>query len=408
MTASVAATTKPITPAAIRLRVRDAAAGARVVDVAVANEAEAIRWAAARGLHVVAVERNAASGAPESGGRFALTLFCQELLSLLDAGLNLTEALETLHAKERNAASRAVVAALLHELRQGRSFSDALQSAGGRFPEVFVATVRAAERTGDLPAALSRYVTYQLQFESIRKKLVAVSIYPVMLLAIGALVTLFLLGYVVPKFSAVYETAGRELPWMSALLLAVGRWIHAHWALALALFVAGCALAAWASTRPAVRAGLLARALRLPWVGAKADEFRLARFYRGLGLLLESGIPLARAMEMVQGLLGAGQRARLQAARRAIGEGRSLSLALQEAGLATSVADSMIRVGERSGQLAPMLERAARFHDEDFGRWVDWMSRVMEPLLMLVIGAVIGTVVVLMYMPIFELAGSLR
>ena len=147
--------------------------------------------------------------------------------------------------------------------------------------------------------------------------------------------------------------------------------------------------------------------LRLPWLDAKAQEFRLARFYRAVSLLLASGIALTRAMGMVTGLLSRAQQPALQAARLAVEQGRSLSDALLAQGLASPVADSLIRVGERSGQLADMLERTARFHDEDFARWIDWASRLLEPVLMALIGLVIGAIVVLMYIPIFELAGSL-
>jgi len=147
--------------------------------------------------------------------------------------------------------------------------------------------------------------------------------------------------------------------------------------------------------------------LRLPWLSTKANEFRLARFYRAVSLLLAAGIALPRAMGMVTGLLGPAQQDQLARCRLAVEHGHSLSAALLESGLASPVAESLIKVGERSGQMAEMLERTARFSDEEFSRWVDWASRLLEPVLMLVIGGVIGTVVVLMYMPIFDLAGSL-
>jgi general secretion pathway protein F len=164
----------------------------------------------------------------------------------------------------------------------------------------------------------------------------------------------------------------------------------------------------WAVSQPQGRAWLLSQVLRLPWLAVKADEFRLARFYRAVSLLLAAGISLPRAMGMVTGLLGGRQQSLLTQCRLGVEQGQSLSVALVGAGLASPVAESLIKVGERSGQMAEMLERTARFADEEFARWVDWASRLLEPMLMLVIGLVIGTVVVLMYMPIFELAGSLQ
>jgi general secretion pathway protein F len=229
-----------------------------------------------------------------------------------------------------------------------------------------------------------------------------------MLLVVGALVTLFLLGYVVPRFSVVYAASNRELPWMSALLLRFGQLIAQHSAAALVVSASVGVLLGWALGQRDARLWLLRQVLRLPGLSKKAHEFELARFYRAVSLLLAAGIALPKAMGMVTGLLSTRQQLQLAQCRTAVEQGRSLSSALVAAGLATVVSESLIKVGERSGQMADMLERTARFADDDFSRWVDWASRLLEPVLMTVIGLVIGTVVVLMYLPIFELAGSLQ
>ncbi|MCH8179496.1 MAG: type II secretion system F family protein [Proteobacteria bacterium] len=394
-----------------RLQVRQPGKAAEWVELAAASEADAILHAAGRGWQVLALqaaqvaERQARAA---RAGAFPLLLFSQELLALLEAGLNLTEAIATLHAKEGPGAVRDRLAAVLQALREGRNLSDVLEDHPQDFPDVYVATVRASERTGDLPHALARYIAYQLQFDGISKKLVSAAIYPVMLLVVGGFVTLFLLGYVVPRFSAVYESSGRDLPGLSLMLLAFGKLIHAHWQAAVAGAFAALAGLGWALSRPAGRGWLVNQVLKVPVLARRADDFRLARFFRAVSLLLASGIALPRALGMVTGLLSPAQQQALRAARLAIDHGQPLSQALREHGLSGAVADSFIRVGERSGQMAEMLERTARFHDEDFGRWVDWASRLLEPVLMAVIGLIVGTVVVLMYMPIFDLAGSLQ
>ena len=394
-----------------RLTVQGADGRTQVLEFADISEADAVRKAATRGLRVLALESMSVGVARAPTGRsapFPVLLFSQELLALLSAGLNLTEALSTLHSKERQLATRSVLAEVLQALREGRNFSDVLAATPQHFSEVYVATVRASERTGDLPQALARYIAYQLQFDTLRKKLVSAAIYPSMLLVVGGFVTLFLLGYVVPRFAAVYESSGRDMPWLSMVLLDVGKLIHNHGQLALVALLGGFAAVAWGVSRAPGRAWMLAQVLRLPWLATRADEFRLARFYRAVSLLLSAGIALPRAMGMVTGLLGAHQQAQLAQARAAVEQGQSLSVALVGAELASPVAESLVKVGERSGQMAEMLERAARFADDDFARWVDWASRLLEPILMTVIGLVIGTVVVLMYLPIFELAGSLQ
>lgn len=374
------------------------------------SESEAIRQVIAKGVRVISVdssENNLYQGS-ESRLNFPLLLFSQELLALLDAGLNLTEALATLHAKERVVAVKNILYDILTALKEGKNFSDVLAQSPKHFPEVYVATVRASERTGDMPKALERYISYQLQFEIIRKKLISASIYPLMLLVVGSMVTLFLVGYVVPKFSVVYESSGREIPWLSSVLLGFGKLIHQNWQLAL-LALSGLVVGvSWVLFRAEGRALLLEKILRIPWLASKADEFRLARFYRAVSLLLSSGLALPKSMGMVTGMLSKSQRVKLSGARQLVEQGQSLSAALLAYDLASPVADSLIKVGEKSGQLAEMLERTARFQDEDFTRWIDWASKLLEPVLMTVIGLVIGTVVTLMYIPIFDLAGSLR
>jgi general secretion pathway protein F len=372
------------------------------------SEADAIRLAVSRGVRVLAIENKAQAGREKIRGKFPLLLFSQELLALLEAGLNLNEAAQTLLAKERQVLAQSVLQNVLSALQEGRSFSDALAQFPKHFPEVYIATVRASERTGDLPHALSRFINYQLQFDVVRKKLISASIYPAMLLVAGSFVMLFLLGYVVPKFSMVYESSGRELPLLSAILLRFGKLLHDHWLWFAMLFFAVACAALFTLSQDVFRKRLFEKVLELPWLVGKVAEFRLARFYRSVGLLLASGIPLVKALVMVDGLLTPNQRIRLGRVRREVEEGQMLSSALHAHGLSTPVADSLLRVGENAGRLADMMERIARFQDDDFARWVDWFSRLLEPVLMAFIGIVIGLVVVLMYMPIFELAGGIQ
>ena len=161
-------------------------------------------------------------------GRFPLPLFSQELLVLLAAGLSLVEALETLAQKEKRAEWRAVLASLLGVLRQGQPLSSALEQAPAAFPPLYVATVRAAEKTSDLVPALTRYVAYQAQLDAIRRRVVNASIYPLLLIGVGGLVTLFLMLYVVPRFGKIYAERSADLPLFSQLLIAWGELVQGH------------------------------------------------------------------------------------------------------------------------------------------------------------------------------------
>lgn len=375
------------------------------------SESEAVRRAVAAGGRVLAIETEVPEASPTPGsarGGLSLLLFSQELLALLEAGLQLTEALATLRAKERRDAAARLLDAVLADLRAGRNFSDALAAHPGTFPPLYVATIRASERSGGIPQALARFIAYQVQLEGIRKRLIAASIYPLLLLVIGSFVALFLLGFVVPRFADVYLGSGREMPWASAWLFRLGSLFNQHLGFGLTLVAVGIAASVALVFRPGARRRAFESLLRLPRLAEQADVFRLARFYRALGLLLTSGIALPKALGMSGDLLGLRQQEGLARTRAAIDQGQSLSAALRLGGLSTPVADSLVRVGESSGQLAGMLERTAAFHDDEFARWVDWSSRLLEPVLMAAMGLVIGAIVVLMYLPIFELSGSLR
>ena len=241
-----------------------------------------------------------------------------------------------------------------------------------------------------------------------RRKVLAALLYPAILVVVGALVLAFLLFYVVPRFARVYEDISTELPLFSSLLLSVGRWLESNGLATVLLVATALGSAIYALSRENVRAALVERLWRVPALGERMMIYQLARFYRTVGMLLLAGIPAIRAFDMVSGLLAPNLRAQLARATALLGEGRSTSGALAAVGLATPVATRMLAVGERSGQMGELMDRIARFYDDETARFVDAFTRVFEPLLMTVLGLAVGLVVVLMYMPVFELAGSLR
>jgi general secretion pathway protein F len=339
--------------------------------------------------------------------RFPLLLFAQDLRALLDAGLTLVEALESFAEKERGSGG-AVLADVIRALREGRSFAQALAQRPEAFPSFFVATVRASERTGHIPEALGRFAAYQLQLDAARSKVVSASIYPALLAGTGVLVLAFLLAYVVPRFARIFDDSGVALPWSTQLLVAWGALVEAH---GTALGLGALALpaaAAWLLAQAGVRARLLGLLWRIGPLGERVRTFQLARFYRTLGMLTQGGMPVVPALDLAANVLPGPLCARLAAARRAVSEGIAPSQAMEAAGLATPVALRMLRVGERGGNMGEMLERIAAFLDEDMARWIERFTRLFEPLLMAAIGLLIGTIVTLMYIPIFELAGAVQ
>ena len=391
----------------MRFQLRAIASDGRLesLDTQALDAQSARQQAESRGYTVLQVHRKS-SLLSLGEMRFPVQLFSQELLVLLNAGLSLVEAIETLAQKERRDDFRALLGRLVAVLRQGQPFSAALEQQPAVFSSLYVATVRAAEKTSDLVPALSRYVAYQAQIEAIRKRVANASIYPLVLIAAGGLVSLFLLFYVVPRFGRIYEDRSAELPFFSKVLISWGQLVegHASWVLTgMTLLVIG---GVFMFKQPRLRAALGDFLWRLPAVGERLKVYQLARLYRTTGMLLKGGMPLVGALGMSAQLLHPVLRQRLAAASRAISEGRGVSESMDANGLATPVALRMLVVGEQGGNMGEMMERIAGFHDEELARFVDWFTRLFEPLLMAAIGLVIGAIVVLMYMPIFELAGA--
>ncbi|MCW5620286.1 MAG: type II secretion system F family protein [Burkholderiales bacterium] len=396
----------------MRYQIKAVKSGGAVVSLSVdaRDDRDANEQAQAQGYVVLAVRRSGGMAAMGAFGaaRFPLVLFTQELLALLRSGISLVEAIETLSEKESKAATARVLSGLLGRLREGQSLSTALQAFPDAFPDLYVATVRASERSGSLPEALARYITYQTQLDAVKKHLISASIYPAILIGVGGLVALFLLGYVVPRFSHIYEDIGGDMPWLTRMLMAWGRFVEARGSMLLAAIVAVVvALVLWLR-QPRSRQWLGRQLMRIPAIGERVRVYQLTRFYRTVGMLLIGGTPITQALTMVSGLLDQALRQNLNVALRRIREGQPISVSLDGHGLTTPVALRMLRVGERTGMMGDMMERTAVFHEEELSRWVERFTRTFEPLLMAVIGIVIGGIVLLMYFPIFELAGSIH
>jgi len=360
-----------------------------------------------QGIFVVSLMPLGAAPMPRSQ-RFSLILFAQELHALLSAGLGVTEALDALLEKHQSPANRRVLEQLQQALREGQRLSMALARQPDVFPPLFIGILQAAEGTSDLPRALSRYLEYETRLTGVRQKIVSASIYPLILVLVGGGVAAFLLGYVVPRFATVYRSSGRPLPWASGLLLDWGHFVSGH---APAL-IAGALLvlaSLFVCIRKHLRDGTWWRLLGvIPGARAKLEVLEISRLYLTLGILLQGGLPIMHALKLAQAVLPPSRRAALEQAGQRIAEGEAMSESFQAAGLSAPVALRLLKAGERSGQLGDMLMRAAEYHEGETTRWIERFTKVFEPALMAAIGLVIGTIVVLLYMPIFDLAGSLQ
>lgn len=345
-------------------------------------------------------------GPRQAMARADVLVFVEQLRDLLGAGLSVIEAIETVR-RGSPTARRMALERLEERLRGGERLSVAL-AAEDSWPELLVALVRASELTSALTPALTRYMEHEQRAAEVRHRLSSVALYPMLLTLVGLVVLLFLLFYVMPRFARVFEGMNGALPWSAEAMVWWSQWLAAH-KLGLTL---GAALLAAMLVSPAFSPTLRARTLR--WlldstlVRARLRTYFLARWYRTTGMLVEGGIPLPEALPLSNGLLPLALRESGAAVERSLRNGLGPLQAFGQAGMATPVAEQLLRAGESAGQLGAVLMRIAQFHDAEIARALERGMRALEPMVMVLIGVGVGVVVVLMYMPIFELASAIQ
>lgn len=336
-----------------------------------------------------------------------LAWWCRELRTLLDAGMTVVEALETLQAQPLGSARVQLHATLLDLLHQGLALSEALRRAGG-FPAMLVAGVKAGERTSALVPALDDYLRYHDMLAALRRRAVTAAIYPAMVLVLGLLIAVFLMLVVVPRFAGLYAGVAGAVSLPTAGLLAASRLLAEFRLAVVGGFAALLAALAWA-WRSGALARLLARgAETIGPVRRRLDEFRLAKLYQSLALLFKGGYALDEALRQCESLgLGARLHAGTRRAGVALATGRRVSDAFDAGGLTDAVTRRLLAVGERTGNFERVLQTIAERHAARFETLVERATRVVEPAMLLAVALLVGGLVLLLYMPIFDMAGQL-
>jgi general secretion pathway protein F len=328
---------------------------------------------------------------------------------MLAAGLSLMDSLKTL--RERAVASTGqALDELTTRLTQGESLSQGMQSCGS-FRPALLACVRASELTGDLADSLQRYAGNASRLRVLRSRMVSALVYPALLVSVAGAVVVFLLVYVVPRFALVLESSGRDMPAMSRVLIGVGRTLNAvpneAWLALGGLALWGVFAVVQAARERRLEAMLGAIAARVPGVRDIVRAFGHSQFARSGAMLVRSGVPVLKAMAMCRDLLVGADRMGLDRALAVSSAGAPLAGALHDQGLVDTLGLRVLRVAEQTGALETALERLADVHDQALERTLERVGRLIEPVLMLGIGVVVGGIVVLMYMPIFQLAANL-
>ncbi len=347
------------------------------------------------------------AGGGTAGRRFLS--FNQEMLVLLRSGLPILQVLDTLVERMEAGGLLNTLLDIRTDVKGGSALSDAFGRFPKMFPPLYVASLRAGEQSGDLPVTLGRFIAYQKRVEAIRAKVRSATFYPALLALAVTVVLGFLMLYVIPSFTQVYADASVELPLATRLVIAVANGLVTGlpvWAplLIVALFLAR------GYARTANGAMLADRVkLRLPFFGDLLREYALSTFCRTFATTLASGIPIVQAMQMSRGTLNNRVLEKnLGMAVNRIQEGARISEALEQSGDFPIIALRMIGVGETSGSLVDMLNDVSEYYESEVERRLDRLTTIIEPLMMLTMGLLIGGIVVAMYIPIFQLAGTVR
>ena len=334
--------------------------------------------------------------------------FSQDISLMLKSGLTLLESLKTLRERTEERRGRALDR-LIRLLREGDSLSGAMMACGS-FKPGLLACVRSSEVTGDLADSLERYAKNAARLRAMRTRMVSALVYPALLVSVAGLVVLFLLMYVVPRFATILEGSGHDLPLMSRLLIGFGRALNgvplAGWLALGALIIYGVVRVVMAARAGRLEAMLAGLGARIPGIRDLVITFSRGQLARSAGMLVGSGVPVLKALAMCRELLLGPDRLRLDRALAAASAGMPLAAALNEHELVDSFGLRVLRVSEQTGQLHAALNRLADVHDHDVERALERVGRLVEPILMLGIGLVVGGIVVLMYLPIFQLAAS--
>jgi type IV pilus assembly protein PilC len=336
-----------------------------------------------------------------------LLTFNQELLVLIKAGLPIIQALDTILERYERGALSDILKEVRENVKGGMALSDALEKYPKAFPHLYVASVRAGERTGDLPLTIRRYIAFLKRVEDVRKRFVSALVYPSILVTVASVAIVFLLVYVVPTFSQVYADAGSQLPLPTRILIAFSTTLKHYFPFLIAL-VAGVwmALRRWTATERG-RYFTDDLIIRLPFVGEVFSKFAVTSFTRTLATVIGSGIPIVESLKMSVGTLNnvVLERRLLQAVVK-VEEGMSLSNAIESVKFMPPLALRMLGVGESTGSLEEMLNDISEYFEADIDARLHLLTTAIEPAIMVIMGLVVGVIIVTMYLPVFKIAGT--
>jgi type IV pilus assembly protein PilC len=388
---------------------RDTASGREIrSSVEAATEQAAVAALLNRNLLVVAIQERIAKKGRTGGGRVPamdLVIFTRQLATMIDAGLAMVQSLQALAEQTANKVMRDVIRDVCSRVEGGDSFSEALQKHPKVFSRLFICMVAAGERGGLLAEILARLATYLENSARIRKKIKSAMMYPTVVTVVAIFITGFLLVKVVPVFADVFSTFGSKLPTPTLYLINTSNFVK-HYIVLIILCAGGLAYG-WLYFIRTVAGRFFwdSRRIKLPIFGPIAHKICLARFTRTLASLVRSGVPILEVLQIVSQTVGnVLMEKAIKNAAVDIEGGESISNALAKHPVFPSMIIRMVTAGEQTGKLDNMLERIADFLDEEIETTLAGLMSLIEPILIVVLGVVVGGMVICMFLPIFKLS----
>ncbi len=380
-------------------------AGRRVSGISLSSGESALRAELLRqGIVPSRMSRSLLNGARRIHGE-EITAATRQLATMLGAGIPLVQAFDIIAGSLDAPAVKALMLKVKTDMEGGTALSSALAKYPPHFDKLYVNLVAAGEQAGALEALLTRIAAYRERNQGIRRKVRKALFYPAAVTMVALLVTVILLVFVIPQFEALFDGFGAELPALTQMVIGASDFVRrSGWLLGVAAAVGATALAQATRRSRRVRHWLERATLRAPVIGPVIHMAATARFARTLAITFAAGTPLVQALEPVARATGniVFEGAVLNI-RDEVATGRQLRQAMKMSGLFPGMATRMIGVGEESGALDDMAERVADFYEERLDNAVDGLSSLLEPLIMAVLGLIVGSLVVAMYLPVFQM-----
>jgi type IV pilus assembly protein PilC len=336
---------------------------------------------------------------------FDIAIFVRQLATMMKAGVPLIQSFEIVADGLENPSLSELVNTIKTDVASGNSFAGALRKHPRHFDDLFCNLVDSGEKSGALETMLDRVASYMEKTETLKKKVKKAMTYPISVVVVAFIVTVILLIKVVPQFEAMFTNFGADLPVFTQFVVGISEWMQEYWLILIGVLVVAFFVFKEAKVRSEKFRDALDRlTLRLPIVGMIVDKSSVARFSRVLSTTFAAGVPLVDALESVAGATGnVVYRNAVNEIRDDVASGTQLQYSMKQTGVFPAMAVQMVSIGEESGALDTMLDKVAEYFEEEVDNLVDNMTTLMEPMIMAVLGVLVGGLIIAMYLPIFQM-----